>query len=268
MRGKGKKAVLIVAVVIVVLYILERSSCSYTLGFLMLSGCSGSSSEGSSKGNENKALASLEQAMVNYGVDKEAYEVTSVFADAYTARGNLVTKFQFKIGDIEYKAMVDDESGQVFTNYYENEFKSALEEYLRKEVDQSEALSGGTYELTAVWVPSKVGIYAVEQDGLVPAMLKPEDFEAFFAKYNEKAMPELELNVIVKYYSPEDNLNMNKMKELFQINARDNFYFRCWTCEFYKCKPVDAEESKLFAKYEYSSVQQKVTVEYVTSFGK
>lgn len=62
--------------------------------------------------------------------------------------------------------------------------------------------------------------------------------------------------------------NMNKMDGLFQVDAKDNFDFRQWTCEFYKCEPEEAEESKLFAKYEYSYIQRKVKVEYVTWYGK
>lgn len=46
------------------------------------------------------------------------------------------------------------------------------------------------------------------------AALKPEDFEAFFAKYEEMVSPELELAVFIKYYSPGDNLTMNKMDVL------------------------------------------------------
>ncbi|MCR4598609.1 MAG: hypothetical protein K5678_06225 [Acetatifactor sp.] len=239
----------------------------WMIGCLMLTGCPNPPPEKEIKEIEKRGIASFEEAMLRYGFEKDDYEVTYVYVNAFTNSSMPVTDIKFKIGDVEYVAIVDDETSEVFINYYADEFQAALEKYFCEKVDQSGALSGGTYELTVKWLPRKVSIH-VRSDGMVPAKLMPEDFEAFFEEYHEGILPELEVFVYVKYYSPKNNLTMNKMSGLFDINAKDNISFDLWNCEVYQCEQEEADETKLIAKYEYSYITQKVKVEFVTSYEK
>ncbi|MBQ9489993.1 MAG: hypothetical protein IKQ25_09605 [Lachnospiraceae bacterium] len=247
LKGRGKLGVLVLLMA--------------TLWLVMLTGCPRRHTEE----EERQVLASgqskLAQALEeHYGLKEGDFQIAS--SDIYwqSAYGYEAVKYSIEAGDKTFRAMVNLDSDEVFTDYYGKEFKEKLTAYLVEKMDGVSNLREAPIQILAVEFNQPSASEAGK--GMIPASLSPEDFETYLEKWCEKEQL-LNINLTLAWYSEDaEGLSDNLLELLTKGTDKIPSYV---TVKRFACErkdelhPMDLKEIYSYYIGHNGTYQQYVT---------
>ena len=200
---------------------------------------------------EQKYKATAEEAfkelMKEYGLEEGDYMVTrfrqrpeakSSFDIAYSVRGK------------EYLADISVSYGSYectfFSNYYSEALKEAITDAVKKEIEKRGLFQHGEYT---------IDVYRYGDDLATEKLLswiKPETFdEVIYGEVRDYRYRDPKVNIIITYYSKEENLSKDKIGKLF-TEAGWSQHLEGWRCDHYVATPETCTEADLRERVSYS----------------
>lgn len=197
---------------------------------------------------EDDARKGFAELMKSYGLEEGDYMVTHFQVYPHNRNGFEV---EFSVSGTEYQGEVDvltyEEGCYIISNYYSGALKEAITDAVKKEIEKRGLFKRGEYTID-------IYDYSPEEDlkmRKLASWITPETFdEVIYGEVRDYRRRDPELNVVITYYSKEDNLSKDKIGKLF-TEAGWSSRFKSWRCDHYVATPETCTEADLRARVSY-----------------
>lgn len=259
------------------LFLLMASVCMF-----LLTGCPRKISEEERQQVLSSGRAMLAQALEEcHGLKEGDWQIVSENVYWGSAYGYEAVKYSIEAGEESFQAAVNLDSNEVFTDYYGEEFEKTLTSYLEGKLESVPKLKEAPVQ--TCYVKFSQAKAEKPTEGMLPAALSPEGFEAYLEKCERE--PLLNVSLSLAWYGTDaPNLSVNYLSLLTKETGRLPDYL---TIDYFDCEmsdeldPMDLRESLSYylcddgsgykqyaAFYDYYEVNERLVVQRLLDGGK